>query len=327
MSGSVEITNSREAAVRRNKNYSGVVLWLAPAGRAAPPPAPVREQMLQKGRHFLPHVLVLPVGGTVDFPNRDPIYHNAFSNFAGQPFDTALYPPGTSRAVIFRTPGIVRVFCNIHATMSAIIAVVATPWYAVTPADGKFAISGLPPGDYELHIFHERVAAGGTAVSRAHPHGSGGGAAFAVDFDFRNRLHSRAAPQQVRAAISAVAERRHVSGGAEMKLRFSSLPLLAKILLSTSVLLTARVRSHRRNRAQSYPARHVGQPGAGGAGQLSGLHFSVQVAGGAAGERQPDHGHAAAGAAGVQHGRPGHHRRHGQRDVVEDLRLQTRFSW
>lgn len=156
VSGSVEITNSREAAVRRNKNYSGVVLWLAPAGRAAPPPAPVREQMLQKGRHFLPHVLVLPVGGTVDFPNRDPIYHNAFSNFAGQPFDTALYPPGTSRAVIFRTPGIVRVFCNIHATMSAIIAVVATPWYAVTPADGKFAISGLPPGDYELHLFHER---------------------------------------------------------------------------------------------------------------------------------------------------------------------------
>jgi plastocyanin len=156
VSGSVEITNSREAAVRKNKDYSGVVVWLTPAGRAAPPPAPKHGQMLQKNRHFLPHVLVLPVGGTVDFPNLDPIYHNAFSNFAGQPFDTALYPPGSSRAVTFWTPGIVRVFCNIHPTMSAIIAVVDTPWYAVTGADGQFAIPGLPEGDYGLHLFHER---------------------------------------------------------------------------------------------------------------------------------------------------------------------------
>ena len=156
VTGRVEITNSREAAVRRNKDYSGVVVWLAPAGHPAPAPAPKREEMLQKDRHFMPHVLVVPVGGTVDFPNLDPIYHNAFSNFAGQPFDTALYPPGTSRAVTFWTPGIVRVFCNIHPTMSAIIAVVATPWYAATRANGRFEIADIPAGDYELHLFHER---------------------------------------------------------------------------------------------------------------------------------------------------------------------------
>jgi plastocyanin len=156
VSGSVEITNSREAAVRRNRDYSGVVLWLVPAGRAAPPAPPRHEQMLQKDRHFRPHVVAIPVGGTVDFPNLDPIYHNAFSNFSGQPFDTSLYPPGTSKAVTFRTPGIVRVFCNIHPTMSAIIAVVATPWYAATGGSGRFAIANLPPGDYELHLFHER---------------------------------------------------------------------------------------------------------------------------------------------------------------------------
>jgi plastocyanin len=158
VTGALEITNSQEPGVRKNKNYSGVVIWLVPVGRAAPLPASParREQMLQKNRHFLPHVVAIPVGGSVDFPNLDPIFHNAFSNFSGQPFDTALYAPGTSRGQTFRVPGIVRVFCNIHPTMSAIIAVVPTPWYAVTGPNGKFAIGNVPEGDYELHLFHER---------------------------------------------------------------------------------------------------------------------------------------------------------------------------
>lgn len=157
VSGSVEITNSHDPAVRNKKDYSGVVLWLTPVGRPAPPAPPRREVMKQKDRHFTPHVLTIPVGSSVDFPNLDPIYHNAFSNFSGQPFDTALYPPGTSKAQTFRTPGIVRVFCQIHPTMSAIIAVVPTPWYATTPASGRFTIPNVPAGEYDLHIFHERA--------------------------------------------------------------------------------------------------------------------------------------------------------------------------
>jgi len=156
VSGTVEITNSQEPGVKKNKNYSGVVIWLVPVGKTAAAAPPRRESMLQKNRHFMPHVIAIPVGGTVDFPNLDPIFHNAFSNFSGQPFDTALYPPGTSRAQTFKVPGIVRVFCNIHPTMSAIIAVVPTPWYAVTGQSGKFSIANVPAGDYELHIFHER---------------------------------------------------------------------------------------------------------------------------------------------------------------------------
>jgi plastocyanin len=158
VTGAVEITNSQEPGVRKNKNYSGVAIWLVPVGKPAPLAAPPsrREVMLQKNRHFVPHVVAIPVGGTVDFPNLDPIFHNAFSNFSGQPFDTALYAPGTSRGQTFKVPGIVRVFCNIHPTMSAIIAVVPTPWYAVTGATGKFSIANVPAGDYELHIFHER---------------------------------------------------------------------------------------------------------------------------------------------------------------------------
>ena len=157
VSGQVELTNSHEAAVRRNKDYSGVVIWLTPAGAASAPAPARREVMRQLKRHFVPHVVAVPVGGSVDFPNLDPIFHNAFSNFSGQPFDVGLYAPGTSKTEVFRHPGIVRVFCNIHSTMSAIIAVVPTPWYATTPASGRFTIASVPPGEYDLHIFHERA--------------------------------------------------------------------------------------------------------------------------------------------------------------------------
>jgi plastocyanin len=157
VTGSVEITNSREPAVRRNKDYRGVVLWLEPVDRgAAPPAAPKHERMIQKDKHFVPHVMAVPVGSTVDFPNLDPIYHNAFSNFSGQQFDTGLYKPGTSKSYVLRRPGIMRIFCNIHPTMSAIIAVLPTPYYAATDSSGRFTIARVPPGEYQLRIFHER---------------------------------------------------------------------------------------------------------------------------------------------------------------------------
>jgi plastocyanin len=158
LSGQVELTNSREAIVRRNKDYSGVVLWLVPVDSASVSLGPAKHaEMLQKDKTFTPHVVAVPVGGSVSFPNVDPFYHNAFSSFAGQPFDVGLYPPGTTKTILFKHAGIVRVFCQIHPTMSAIIAVVPTPWYAVTPASGKFNIGGIPPGDYHLMLFHERA--------------------------------------------------------------------------------------------------------------------------------------------------------------------------
>jgi plastocyanin len=157
VTGQVELTNSRNAAARRH-DYSGVVLWLEPVGAPVPKDLPPRHaEMKQRDKSFVPHVLAIPVGGAVDFPNLDPIFHNAFSNFDGTRFDVGLYAPGTSQSVVFRTPGIARVFCNIHPTMSAIIAVVPTPWYDVTKASGKFTIANVPPGEYQLHIFHERA--------------------------------------------------------------------------------------------------------------------------------------------------------------------------
>src|SRR5262249_22270332 len=154
VSGRVELVGSRDPAVRKNRNYSGVVVWLEPVGRAAPfEPETGHVKMLQKEKRFVPHVVAVPVGTTVEFPNLDPIFHNAFSNCSGQPFDVGLYAPGTSRAVPFRHPGIVRVFCNIHSTMSAIIAVLPTPWFTVTSASGAFRIAGVPPGEYRLRVF------------------------------------------------------------------------------------------------------------------------------------------------------------------------------
>jgi hypothetical protein len=157
VSGEVELTNSKDANVRKRKDYSGVVLWLEPVDRPAPLPPPKHVDMLQKDKMFQPHVLAISLGSTVDFPNLDIIYHNAFSNFNGQPFDVGLYAPRTSKGVTFKHPGIVRVFCNIHSTMSAIIAVLTTPWYTVTPSSGKYSIPNVPPGEYNLRLFHERA--------------------------------------------------------------------------------------------------------------------------------------------------------------------------
>ena len=157
VTGEVELTNSKDVAVRKHKDYSGVVLWLETVERLASPPAVKHVEMLQKNKTFQPHVIAGSVGSTVDFPNLDLIFHNAFSNFSGQPFDVGLYPPHTSKNVTFTHSGIVRVFCNIHSTMSAIIAVVSTPWYAVTTATGKYTIANVPAGDYQLRLFHERA--------------------------------------------------------------------------------------------------------------------------------------------------------------------------
>lgn len=158
VTGRFELTDSRAAAAAKAKNFSGIVVWLEPAqGKPAPPP-PKTTTILQKGKKFIPHVSVIPVGSTVDLPNRDPIFHNAFSNFAGQPFDTGLYAPGTSYKVRFKRAGVVRVFCNIHSSMSAVIVVTPTAWYAETNPDGSYRIENVPPGEYVLKVWHERAA-------------------------------------------------------------------------------------------------------------------------------------------------------------------------
>ena len=141
----------------KKRDFSGVVVWLEPVG-GAPRPTPALPKpatMEQRNKTFVPHVLAVEVGTAVDFPNDDPMDHNAFSNYDGQVFDVHLYAPQTSRRVVFRRPGMVRVFCNIHETMSAVIAVLETPYFAVSNAAGRFEVRA-PAGEYTLRFWDER---------------------------------------------------------------------------------------------------------------------------------------------------------------------------
>jgi plastocyanin len=162
VSGKVELAFSQDPNVRKHLDYSGVVLWLEPvagqvAGEVVMPAASRHAEMLQKNKTFSPHVLAISVGTTVDFPNRDFIFHNAFSNYNGEAFDIGLYPPRTSKSTVFSRAGVVRVFCNIHPTMSAVIVVLKSPYFSVSDRNGAVQISGVPPGSYRLHVFHERA--------------------------------------------------------------------------------------------------------------------------------------------------------------------------
>jgi plastocyanin len=163
VSGKVELRDSRNSEVRNRRDYSSVVISLTPLPSSAPAQKDAaaglsqkHSTILQKDKAFSPHVLAIPVGSFVDFPNLDPIFHNAFSSYSGQIFDVGLYPPGTTRSVRFTREGVVRVFCNIHSAMSAMIVVMATPYFAVTAHDGSFTLPDVPPGEYKLRVVHER---------------------------------------------------------------------------------------------------------------------------------------------------------------------------
>jgi plastocyanin len=159
VSGKVELVSAHDSSTRKRADFSGAVVWLEPlSGAPLVPAGAVRAQMVQKNKTFTPHVLAITVGTVVDFPNFDPIFHNAFSNYNGQIFDIGLYPPGTTRSLAFRREGVVRVFCNIHPTMSAVIVVLKSPYFTTSSKNGDFEIGHVPVGSYRLHVFHERAA-------------------------------------------------------------------------------------------------------------------------------------------------------------------------
>jgi len=141
------------------KDASNAVVWLMPVGtEIATPQQKQVPQLAQQNKSFHPSLVVIPVGGKVEFPNRDPFFHNVFSLFEGKRFDLGLYESGTTRFVQFDKPGISFIFCNIHAEMSAVVIALATPYYAISDARGDLSIPNVPPGRYSLQVFHPSVA-------------------------------------------------------------------------------------------------------------------------------------------------------------------------
>jgi plastocyanin len=129
-----------------------VMLWPEKNGRKRIPKQRVIEQ---RGKAFAPHVMAVPVGSTVSFPNFDSLFHNVFSLSKTSAFDLGLYRSGETREMKFDKPGIVRLGCNIHANMSAYLVVVDAPHYVVVDTDGSYAFKSLAPGKYKVKAWDE----------------------------------------------------------------------------------------------------------------------------------------------------------------------------
>ena len=124
-----------------------------PASRTAP----AQASIAQKDEQFTPHLVAITAGSSVAFPNEDPFFHNVFSLSRGAAFNLGRYPSGASRSKTFTRPGIVKVFCEIHSHMSAVIRVFDHGWFTVPNEDGTFAIDDVPPGDHTVVAWHERI--------------------------------------------------------------------------------------------------------------------------------------------------------------------------
>ena len=125
---------------------------------------PTKAELRQEHETFLPHVIAITRGSTVDFPNDDPIFHNVFSLSSAGTFDLRRYPKGESRSHTFSKAGIVKVYCNIHSHMSATILVLDHPYFAIPDLDGRFELPNVPPGQYTLVGWHERVGERRTSI-------------------------------------------------------------------------------------------------------------------------------------------------------------------
>ena len=144
-----------------------VYLETAPRGAFEEREGGRRAVMDQRNETFVPHVLAITVGTTVDFPNSDKTFHNVFSYSRAQRFDLGRYAVGRSKSVRFDRPGVVRVFCDIHSHMNAFILVFSHPFFDVTEPDGRFRIDNVPAGTYTVVGWYEGDARTTRAVTVA----------------------------------------------------------------------------------------------------------------------------------------------------------------
>jgi plastocyanin len=162
--GRIELLAKGGKGPAKGSDVRQAVVSFEPAASAASPAAPgtarLREapfEMMTREKEFVPRVLAVPKGSRVRFPNADPILHNVFSVSAGNAFDLGLYKQGPGKEKTFQSPGLVRVYCNVHSSMAAYIVVLDTPYFAAPAEDGSFVLSGLPRGTGKLTVWHEQT--------------------------------------------------------------------------------------------------------------------------------------------------------------------------
>jgi plastocyanin len=159
ITGKVELT---EKGGRKATDLSDVIVYVEGA-KVKPKPATATVTM--KGKSFSPHMVAVPVGGTVEFPNEDPIFHNAFSVSGENHFDLQLYKRPKVGSFTFQHPGIVKVYCNIHPQMSAVVVVRENALFTKAAADGNFAIENVPAGKYTVKAWNERAGEASAEVT------------------------------------------------------------------------------------------------------------------------------------------------------------------
>jgi plastocyanin len=157
----VHVTHQQKKGTSAHSSSADVVVWLTPTQKNSQPAVQKGQQftLVQKDKQFSPHILVVPAGSNVEFPNLDPFFHNVFSLFNGKRFDLGLYEGHTQRSVLFDREGISYIFCNIHPEMGAVIISLSTPYYGISSTDGSIVLHDVPPGRYRLHVWAENVPA------------------------------------------------------------------------------------------------------------------------------------------------------------------------
>lgn len=156
-------------------------VYLVPTAGATPAPVSEPVRITQRDRTILPHVALARVGQRVEFPNEDDVFHNLFSLSPEHRFSLGRYPPGDTKTNTFESPGVVRLFCDIHAEMAGVILVVATPHAARVAADGRFSLEGVPAGSYDAVAWHPTAGADTVAVTLRE------GESTSLDFDLSGR--------------------------------------------------------------------------------------------------------------------------------------------
>jgi len=148
---------------QRASEIANVVVYVKDAPRADALAA-TRAQIRQEDEVFVPRLVAITRGSTIDFPNADPYFHNVFSLSRGATFDLGRFPRGDSRSRTFSRPGLIKVYCHLHSQMSASIMVFDHPHFTIPEGDGHFAIADVPAGEYRLSAWHERIGESAKAI-------------------------------------------------------------------------------------------------------------------------------------------------------------------